>query len=58
MKKGNKLHIKFHNPNSEEETAKFLTKLIAEIAVEQYLSSKSNNNIYGNTKNDKKRLLS
>lgn len=58
MKKDNKLHIRFHNPNSDEETLKFLTKLIAEIAVEKYLSSKSNNNIYGNTKNDKKRLLS
>lgn len=29
MKQGQVLHITFHNPNTEEETAKYLTKLIA-----------------------------
>lgn len=39
LKKGNKLHIDFHNPNSKEETVKFLTKLITTSAVEKCLSN-------------------
>ncbi len=54
MKKNNKLHIKFHNPNSRTETEKYLIKLMATIAVEKYLcitdpklyhSTKCDNNI-------------
>lgn len=39
LKKGNKLHINFHNPNNNEETVKFLTKLITSSIVEKYLSN-------------------
>lgn len=39
MKKDTKLHIRFHNPNSKIETEKYLTKLMATIAVEKYLGS-------------------
>lgn len=38
MKKDNKLHIHFHNPNSDEETAKFLAKLITSVIVDKYLN--------------------
>ena len=41
LRKGDKLHINFHNPNSTKETVKFLTRLIANTAVEKNL----NNNI-------------
>ena len=38
LKKDNKLHINFHNPNSDEETAKFLSKLISGAIVDKYLN--------------------
>lgn len=34
MKK-NKLNIKFHNPNGDNDTIKFLTNLVVDIAIEK-----------------------
>ena len=39
LKRGNKLYIDFHNPNSKEATVKFLTKLITTSVVEKCLSN-------------------
>lgn len=36
-KKKSSLHITFHNPNSPENTTKFLTKIIAQELCEHYL---------------------
>lgn len=38
MKKTNKIHITFHNPNTNEELAKFLIKFLAEISAEIYIN--------------------
>lgn len=40
MEKQN-LHIVFHNPNTEEETAKFIAKLIARNLAERMLLSRN-----------------
>lgn len=36
------LHITFHNPNTDEETAKFLTKLIAEKIADKIIQAQAN----------------
>lgn len=36
------LHITFHNPNTKEETARFLTKLIAQNLAEKMIFSQGN----------------
>lgn len=36
------IHIMFHNPNTEEETAKFLTKLIAGNIADKIIQSQAN----------------
>lgn len=41
LKKDNKLHINFHNPNSNEDTITFLTKIIATTILEKYLEEVS-----------------
>lgn len=43
LRKSDKLHINFHNPNSTKETAKFLTRLIASTAVEKSLNNSIKN---------------
>lgn len=57
MKKDNKLQINFHNPNSNDEVAKFLTKLVASITVEKYINDISKKNVAW-TENDKAPLFS
>ncbi|WP_277668759.1 hypothetical protein [Caproiciproducens galactitolivorans] len=41
MKQGQVLHITFHNPNTDEETAKYLTKLIAENIAEKIIQKQA-----------------
>ncbi len=43
--KSNELKITFHNPNTKEETAKALIKIIAASLVEQAISNKLHNKI-------------
>jgi hypothetical protein len=41
LKQGRVLHITFHNPNTDEETAKYLTKLIAENIAEKVIEKQA-----------------
>jgi len=37
-----KLNFTFHNPNSEKETVKYITKLLAEVAVSKVIKATGN----------------
>lgn len=37
MKRNSTIHITFHNPNTAEDTAKYLTKLLAQSMVESVI---------------------
>lgn len=37
MRQGQVIHITFHNPNTEEETARFLAKVIASSLADQII---------------------
>lgn len=49
MKATHNLYVTFHNPNTNEETAKFFAKIMANIAVENYLVINKKSDRYFNS---------